>query len=75
MLGFLSSFLLFRIGYVIYLMAFWCIFLMRVLIFDFGMFRLASFLMECSFMALLTPVLMVMRGLVLHPLFCKVLIS
>ena len=31
--------------------------------------------MECSSMVPLTPVVMVMRGLVLHSLFCLVLIS
>ena len=33
----LSSFPLFKTRYVRYLMAFWCMFFMRVLIFDFGM--------------------------------------
>ena len=28
-------------------MAFWCVFFTRVLIFDYGMFRLVSFVMEC----------------------------
>ena len=72
---FLSSFLLFRTRYVRYLMTFWCIFFMRVLIFDFGTFRLASFLRECSCMAPLALAVMVMRGLVLHPLILYVLIS
>ena len=71
----LLSFLLFRTRYVIYLMAFWCKFFMRVLRFDFGMFKLVSFVVESSYMTLLTLVVMVMRGLVLHPLFCIVLIS
>ena len=31
--------------------------------------------MECSCIAPLTPVVMVMRGLVFHPLFCMVSIS
>ena len=48
---------------------------MRVLIFDFGMFRLVSFLMEYLGMAPLTPVVMVMRGLIFYPLFCLVLIG
>ena len=71
----LSSFLLFRTRHVRYLIAFWCILFMRDLVFDFGMFRLANFLMECSCTASLTPAMMVMRGLVFHPLFCMVLIS
>ena len=50
-------------------MALRCIFFMRVLILAFGMFRLVSFSMECSCMAPLTLAVMVMRGLVLHPLF------
>ena len=41
---------------------FWCIFFIRVLIFDFGIFRLVSFLMECSCMAPLTPATMVIMG-------------
>jgi hypothetical protein len=71
----LSSFLLFKTKYVRYLMAFWCMFFMRVLIIDFGILRLVSFLMECSCMAPLTPAVMVMRGFTFHPLFCMVLIS
>jgi hypothetical protein len=34
-----------------------------------------SWSMECSCMAPLTPVVMVMRGLVFRPLFCIVLIN
>ena len=56
-------------------MAFGCIFFMRVLVFNFGMFRLVNFLTECLCMVSLTLVVMVMRGLVFHPLFCMVLIS
>ena len=41
---------------------------------DFGILRLVSLLMECSCMAPLTHVVMVIRGLVIHPLFCMVLI-
>ena len=37
-------------------------------------FRLVGLLRECSCMAHLTPVVMVIRGLVFHPLFCMVLI-
>ena len=42
---------------------------------SFGIFRLVSFLMECSCMAPLTLVVMVIRGLVFHPLVCIVLMS
>ena len=41
----------------------------------FEILRLVSFSMECSCMAPLTPVVMVMRRLVFHPLFFMVLIS
>ena len=41
-------------------MALWCIFFIRVCMFDFGMFSLATFLMECSCMAPLTPPLLMM---------------
>jgi hypothetical protein len=71
----LSSFVLFEIRYVRYLMTFWCTYFMWVLIFDFGMFRLVSFLMECLGMTPLTPVVMVMRRLIFKPVFCLVLIS
>ncbi len=40
-----------------------------------GILRLVRFSMECSCMAPLTPAVMVMRGLVFHPLFCIALIS
>ena len=56
-------------------MALWCRLFMRVLILVFGIFRLVNFLMECSCMAPLTHAMMVMRGLVFHPLFCIELIS
>ena len=56
-------------------MAFWFMYFMRVLIFDFEMFRLARFLMECSCMAPRTLAVMVMRGSIFHLLFCMVLIS
>ena len=42
---------------------------------DFGIFDLSSLSMECLCIAPLTPVVMVMRGVVFHPLFCMVLIS
>ena len=41
---------------------------------SFGIFRLISLFMKCLCMAPLTPAMMVTRGLVLHPLFCMVLI-
>ena len=43
--------------------------------FDFGYFRLASLLIKCSCIAPLTLHVMIMRGLVFHPLFYMVLIS
>ena len=56
-------------------MASWCRLFMRVLILVLGISSLVSFSIECSCMAPLTPAMMVMRGLVSHPLFCIVLIS
>ena len=41
----------------------------------FGILRLVSFPMECSCIAHVTPAVVVIRGLVFHPLVCKVLIS
>ena len=43
--------------------------------FDFGIFRLASLLIECSCIAPLTHAVIVMRGLEFQSLFCMVLIS
>ena len=54
-------------------MAFWWILFMRFLMAGFGNFRLISLLMECSCMAPLTLVVMIIRGLIFHPLFCMVL--
>ena len=71
----LSSFLLFNTRYVRYLMAFWCMFFMRLLILVFGILRSSKFLMDCSCIAPLTPAVMVIRGLVFHPLLCMALIS
>ena len=48
---------------------FWCMSFMRFLMLDFGISSFASLPMECLCMALLTPAVMVMRGLVFHPLF------
>ena len=56
-------------------MAFWCISFMSVLMFDFGILRLVSLVMDCSCIAPLTPAVMVMRGFVFHPLFRMLLIS
>jgi hypothetical protein len=67
-----SSFLLFKTRYVRYLMAFRCMFFMRVLMVDFGSFMLTSLLMECSCMVPLSLAVMVMRGFVCHPQFCMV---
>jgi hypothetical protein len=39
---------------------------------DFGILRLASLLMDCSCIAPLNPVVIVMRGLVSHPRPCFV---
>jgi hypothetical protein len=50
-------------------MAFWCMFFIRFLMLDFGMFSLVRFPMECSCMAPLNPVVMVKMGLVFQPLF------
>ena len=44
-------------------MAFWCKFFMSVLMLDFGSLSLLSCLIECSWMAPLTPTVIVMRGL------------
>jgi hypothetical protein len=41
----------------------------------FGIFRLVNFPIECLCMASLTLVVMVMSGLVFHPLFCIALMS
>ena len=47
----------------------------RILMLDFGIFNFLSLSMECSCMAPLTPAVMVIRGLVVHPLFWMVLFS
>ena len=41
----------------------------------FGILRLVIWLMECSCIAPLTPVVMAIRGFVFHPLFCMLLIN
>ena len=57
--------LLFRTRYVRCFRAFWCIFFMRVLMIDFGIFRSTSLLMKSLCSAPLTLDVMVMRGWVL----------
>ena len=69
------SFLLFRTRYVRYLMAFWCSSFMRFLMLDFGILRLVNLVMACSCMAPRTPIVMVIKGFVCHPLLCMLLIS
>ena len=71
----LISFLLFRTKYMRYIMAFWCIFFMRVLVLDFGLSNSVSFLIECSCMASLTLAMTMMRALTFQPLFWRVLIN
>ena len=56
-------------------MAFWCVFLMKVLMWVLGTFRLVNCSVEFLCMAPLTPTVMVMRGLVFQPLFRSVVIS
>ena len=55
-------------------MAFWCMSFIKKIMLDFEIFSFVSLSMECSCMTPLTPAVMVMRGLVLHPLFCIVLL-
>ena len=56
-------------------MAFWYRFFIRDLMLVIGIFSLVSLSIECSWMAPLTHAVMVMRGMVFHPLFCMVVIS
>jgi hypothetical protein len=62
-------FLVFWTRFERYMMMFWCIFFMRILMFDFGSFKLLCLLMEYLCMAPLTLVVMFMRKLVFHPFF------
>ena len=62
-----GPFLLFKARYVRYLMAFWCMFFMRVLMLGYGILRSVSLLIKCSCTAPRTPAVIVMRGLVFHP--------
>ena len=56
-------------------MAFWCMSFISFFHVGFWTFGFVSLLMECSCMTPLTPAMMVMRGLVLHPLFYIVLFN
>jgi hypothetical protein len=58
-------------------MVLWCMSFIRFFMLDFGIFSYVSLSMECSCMPPLTPAMMVIRGLVLHPfyLFLMVLFS
>ena len=71
----LSSFLLFNTKYVKYLMAFWCMFFIRVLMLDFGILSSVNLVMDCSCIAPLTPAMMVISGFVFQPLFRMALSS
>ena len=42
---------------------------------DFGILKSSSLLMDCSCIAPLTPVVIVIRGFVFHPLLCIALIN
>ena len=66
----LSNFLLFSTKYVRYLMAFWWMSRMSFLMLVLGIFKSFNFWMECSCMAPRTPAVIVMMGLVFHPLLC-----
>ena len=48
---------------------------MRVLLLGLGSLSLVNCSIECSWMASLTPTVIVMRGLVFNPLFCMLWIS
>ena len=56
-------------------MAFWCRSVMGVLILVLGILSWVNLSIECLCIAPLTPAVMVMRGLVFHPLLCMVFIS
>ena len=42
---------------------------------DFGILRLVDLLMDCSCIASLTPIVIVMRRFIFQPLFCMLLIN
>ena len=71
----LSSFHLFRIRYVRYLMAFWWIFFVRILMVGFKMMMLLSFWEECSCIVPHPPVVMVRGKLIFHPLSMRIFSS
>ena len=52
-------------------MAFCWIFFMRFLMLDFGILRLVNLLIECLCIAPCTPAVIIMRGSVFHPPFCR----
>ena len=56
-------------------MVFWCISFMSVLMLVFGILRLDSLSMVCSWIAPLTPTVIVISGIVFHHLSCMLLIS
>ena len=55
-------------------MAFWCIFFILVYM-VFGMLSSFNFLMGCSCIAPLTLAVIMIRGLIIHPLFWMALIK
>lgn len=56
-------------------MAFWCMLFMNCLTLFFMIMRVINFMMEDSWMAPLTPTIMVMRGLTFHTFYLKFLIN
>ena len=56
-------------------MTFWCISFMSVLMLVFGILRLDSLSMVCSWIAPLTPAVIMISGFIFHPLSCMLLIS
>ena len=71
----LSSFLLFSTRCAKYLMAFWCMFFIRILMLDFGILRSVNLVMDCSCKVPLTLAVIVIRGFVFQPLFRIAFIS
>jgi hypothetical protein len=71
----LSNFLLFNIKYLRYWMAFWCRCLISVLISLLGNLSFSKSLIKCLWIAPLTPVVIVMRGLTCHPTVLSVWMS
>ena len=56
-------------------MAFWCMFLTRLLVVELGTLMLLSLFMECSCMVPLTLTVMVLRGFNVQLVFLRVFIS